>query len=191
MSRARIGRFRRDERGAASVEFVVVAMMLFTVIFILVESGVLMVRTVMLERGLDLAVRDVRLGRLEEGDHAGLKRRICDGAFLLFADCESSISVETIAFRNTSSFLTGGGDFVGGGENFVAVECRDRREETVPPPSRFDLGGPSSIMLVRTCLAVDPFFPGFALGESLVRNRGTADGGYAIVKTTAFMREPR
>lgn len=183
-------RFGRNERGGASLEFVVVALGLFTMLFTMVEAGVLMMRSVMLERGLDLAVRDVRLGLIAEDDHARFKTRVCDGAFLI-GDCENSITVEMRAFLDVARFLDEGDAFVGGGAALTRPECRDRREEDVPPPSTFDVGGPGSIMLVRSCLVVDPFFPGLGLGASLIENSDAADGGYAIFKTAAFMREPK
>jgi Flp pilus assembly pilin Flp len=179
--------FRRDERGAATVEFVIVALGLFAMLFTMFESGALMMRSVMLERGLDLGVRDIRLGRIAENDMASLKTAICDSTFLL-GDCENALAVEVWGFEDVSDYLAGGG-------SLPAPQCRDRSLET-PRATRFDAIGPSEIALVRACFSVDPFFPGLGLGASLVRTRDSlygesdADPGYAIVKTAAFMREP-
>lgn len=174
-----VDKLRRDDRGGASVEFVVVAVMLFTILFTMFESGVLMARSVMLERGLNIGVRDIRIGAIGPDDHNLLRERICDGAFLI-GDCENSINLEVVPFASAGAFV--------GGNPFVApTQCRDR---SVPPPEtnpNFNAGNPNAIMFVRACLVVDPFFPGLGLGASMTKD---ATGGYAIVKQTVFMREP-
>ncbi|MGF1551648.1 MAG: TadE/TadG family type IV pilus assembly protein [Paracoccaceae bacterium] len=183
-----LARLRREEDGGPTIEFLVVAMALFGLLFFMLESGLFMVRSVMLERGLDIAVREVRLGRIGVDDETALKRSVCDGAFLI-GDCVASINIEMhpVAGNDPSS---GVGAFLKDVDALPAAQCRDANNAP-PAPNVFNAGGPHSIVLVRACLLVDPLFPGTGLGAGLIE-RSDRDGSvYALVKTTAFMREPR
>lgn len=165
--------FWNDTDGNASMEFVVLSLVIFYFVFSLVEAGVLMTRTVMLERGVNIAVRDLRLGITANPDHDTIKAEICKAAYLL-KNCESSLLLELTPLDISGNFPTG------------QANCVDRTEE-VTPVINFDPGGRSEIMFVRACLVVDPLFPGMGLGAKLPKDKS---GGYAIVVQSAFVNEP-
>jgi hypothetical protein len=169
----RLASFWSDTSGNATMEFVVLFPFLIYMLFSIAEAGVLMTRTVMLDRGLDLAVRDLRLGLTSGVTHDIIKQQICAGAFLL-SGCEEAVLLELSPLPDLTSFPAG------------AANCVDRTE-TVEPIITFTPGGRSEIMFVRTCLIVDPVFPGTGLGAMLPVD---ASGGYAIVVQSAFMNEP-
>ena len=62
-------RFLRDERATASVEFVMIAPLYLAAVFSVFEAGWLMTKNMMLERGLDQTVRDIRIGRTNNMSH--------------------------------------------------------------------------------------------------------------------------
>jgi hypothetical protein len=128
----------------------------------------------MLDRGLDMAVRDVRLGRMENVDVASLKASVCEYAIYVDA-CEENI---TIALEPVQA------------PNFVApasyAQCIDRSAE-VQPATVFTDGGENELMLVRACVQVDPIFPTTWLGAQLQPFEGA---GVAMVSTAAFVNEP-
>ena len=85
--------FRRSEEGSATVEFVLVFpmfMVLFTSAF---EAGLMMTRHVMLERGLDMAVREVRLNTGAAPSPDQFKEMICEGAGII-PDCMNNLKLE-------------------------------------------------------------------------------------------------
>ena len=166
--------FRADERGAASIEFVIVFPFLVFFLFALGEIGTLMARQVMLERGVDLAVRDIRLGRPGLTAET-VKAKICEEAFLL------SSCLEVLRLQLTP-LDEDGLNFPNG-----PVQCIDRALE-IQPPDEFDPGSNEEIVVMRACLLADPIFPGAATVAMLPRYDAT--GAYAIVVTTAFMNEP-
>lgn len=165
--------FLRDETGNATIEFVVLFPWLMFMFLSLGELGTLMGRAVMLDRGLNIAIRDVRLGLTPGITHDGLKQNICRHAFLL-TSCFDSVLLELLPVSNAGSIPEGN------------VNCIDRTEE-VEPVINFDPGARSEIMFVRACIIVDPIFPGVGFGASLPVDRS---GGYAIITQTAFMNEP-
>lgn len=176
---ARLARFRRDERGNATIEFVILFPLLMFILLSMGEAGAMMVRSVMLERGLDIAVRDLRLGLLTDHDgdgdhdHDDIKGLICDAAFLI-GDCEDSLLLEVTELNDPDGFPVG------------PANCVDRESEIAPVVS-FTPGERGQTMFVRACLIMDPVFPGSGLGALLPVDH---TGGYAIVSQSAFINEP-
>lgn len=192
--RHRFAAFLAQERGNATIEFTVLILPLIFIIFTIAELGVFMTRSVMISRGTDLAIRDVRLGTLPVGgtfdpdgdggqepvqdDGLPFKQRVCDGAFLI-TDCVTQLQVEVTELSDVSLF------------DSATVQCVDEPAKTTITPvsaASFDPGDPSEIMFVRVCLVVNPLFPGVGLGAQLATD--ALSGGYAIVAETAFMNEP-
>lgn len=171
--RSRVAAIAHDTGGNATLEFVVLAPFLFYMIFSIAEAGVLMTRTVMLDRGVDIAIRDLRLGLTPGITHDGLKQKICENAFLL-GGCNDGLLLELVTVAGAASFPAG------------ETNCIDRTG-TVDPTINFTPGARSEIMFVRACVIVDPIFPGIGLAAMLPSD---ASGGHAIVVQTAFMNEP-
>ncbi|WP_400086810.1 TadE/TadG family type IV pilus assembly protein [Yoonia sp. R78084] len=61
-----IQRFLKDDGGTASIEIVLVFPVFFGFFLMTYESGVYSSRQVMLEHGVDVTVRNVRIGRIDE-----------------------------------------------------------------------------------------------------------------------------
>jgi len=167
-------RFLSDRRGNATLEFVVLVFPLVYLIFTIVELGVYMTRSVMVQRGLDITMREVRLGLAPGMEPEDIKRSICDDAFLLVG-CEEALQLEVTPLDDV--------DLFGSSE----VNCQDRTDDDIEPVTTYDPGGASELMFVRACLVVNPIFPGVGLGAKLPTD---ASGGYAIVAETAFVNEP-
>lgn len=56
--------FLGDKAGAAAIEFALIAPMLLALIFSTLEAGWTMVQTIMLDRALDMTVRELRIGKI-------------------------------------------------------------------------------------------------------------------------------
>ena len=54
-------KFRRDDTGSAAVEFALMFSVFFFILVSSVELGLMTVRSALLERALDMVVRDIRL----------------------------------------------------------------------------------------------------------------------------------
>ena len=167
-------RFARCEDGTASMEFVIVFpafMILFVSAF---EVGISMTRHVMLERGLDMAVRAVRLGTADEIEYDELKTMICNGAGII-PDCMNSLKLEMdpIDPRNWTNIA-------------VDADCIDSEEE-INPVRTFNAGNDNELMILRACVLFKPMFPGTGIGFYLPRKSGDY---YALVSSSAFVMEP-
>ncbi len=168
--------FWRDDSANATVEFVLVAPMLFWLVFSVFEAGWLMTRQMMLERGLDLMVRDLRLGLYGANpSHDTLKANVCNYA-KVFKDCQNSVHLELAVLDRTTLGLA----------NTSEIGCVDRTG-AVSPVVNVNPGARSDIMFVRACMVVDPLLPGTGLGAQLTKD---PSGGFAMVAYGAFMNEP-
>lgn len=171
--------FLRCEDGNSTIEFVMfvpVFMILFLSSF---ELGMVMTRNVMLDHGLDVSVRDIRLGTLtvEEGEsyYQALRRSICENASII-PDCADNLKLEMqVVSPRAFAGLAAGADCV-------------NRDDPSAPVREFTGGGGNNLMLLRACALFDPFFPTSGLGAQLRDQQ--AGGAYALVSTSSFVVEP-
>lgn len=167
-------RFLREEDGSPTVEFVLIFpafMILFVSAF---DLGMYMTRHVMLERGLDMAVRTVRLNTALAPTHVQFKAMICNAAGIL-PECMTNLKLELIVLdpHNWSDVAT-------------VADCVDV-DEPFAPPRAYQTGTPNQIMAVRACVLAKPMFPATGLSVFIPRNSGDF---YALVSTSAFVMEP-
>jgi len=168
-----LARFWAREDGNATVEFVLVFPLLITIIFSMVEAGWLTTRQMMLERGLDIAARDLRLGRAPGLSHDGLKDLVCDHARVLM-NCRRDLILEVVEMDVNAAYPQN------------QPNCIDRTGR-IAPKITFDAGGRGDIMFVRACMIIDPIMPGLGLGLMLPKDDS---GGFQMSTFTAFMNEP-
>jgi TadE-like protein len=176
--------FWSDERGTASIEFVLIIPLVLVLFMASVESSLYMARHVMLERSVDIVVRDIRLGRLDGLKHSQLKELICSTAALVntVKQCVDSMSIWMQPI-NTANFA------------MVAPprKCVDRSQPinplVEPGDTEFKFGTDNEIMLMSICLKEEPMFPTTVVGAGLIKN-GEGDGNYALLTTTVFVNEP-
>ncbi|MCR8723678.1 TadE/TadG family type IV pilus assembly protein [Frigidibacter sp. ROC022] len=167
-------RLARREDGTATIEFVI----LFPIFMILavtgVEMGVLTLRQVMLERGVDITVRALRVGSMTDPTFESVRDAICANS-LIIPDCAETLHLELTPI-STDNFTV----------PETAVTCVDRTHE-VEPIVNFTQGQRNAFMLLRACAVFDPMFPTYGLGPDLPTD---ASGGYRIIASTSFVNEP-
>lgn len=164
------------ERGAATIEFVIIFPVLFAVFASTLELGLYLTRQVMLDRAVDMTVRAIRLTSDRNViTHDSVKKMICDNIGIV-RNCTDAVRVRLDVIDTTTwQFPT------------TPVTCVDRREK-IQPVITLTPGQPGDIMLMSVCMVVDPIFPGATLGLRLEQD---ASGGVAIFSRTAFVNEPR
>lgn len=168
--------FRRAETASATLEFALMLPMMMLLFFSTIELGILLTRRVMLERGVDLAVRQVRIGAMDPVTHEDLVAAICAGAGII-PDCRNQLKLEMVR-RDVRAWR--GFD--------QSADCIDRADDEAQPPRNFEPGMQNELIVLRACSLFDPFFPTTGLGASLPRQSG---GAYAIVAMTSYVVEPR
>lgn len=168
-------RFRRED-GTATVEFVLIFPLFISVFLASFETGLLMVRQTMLERALDIVVRDLRLGQFPNPSHDTIRDAICDAAVVL-PECKKSLKVSLDRVDMATWTLP-----------TDQVVCRDRASN-VDPVTRLDPAAlaPREFMLVRICVRADAIFPSTGIAANLDKD---GQGGYRLVAASGFVNEP-
>lgn len=140
-----------------------------------VEAGLVALQKAMLERSLDLTVRDLRIGILAKPTHVDLKASICSNV-LFIPNCRNALLLELQTVPRTTWAMPANG-----------THCVDLSKD-VQPVTTFLPGLQNEIVVIRACVKIRPFFPGTAPGLHLPTD---AAGMYALVGTSAFVNEPR
>jgi len=166
-------RFVRSNRGAAAVEFALVAPMLFALIFSTLEAGWLMTQSVMLDHAVDRSVRQIRIGTLAGATVAQFRATVCAAAVVL-GNCESTLAIELIP-------ITTAGDLPVDGARCV------NRASPIAPVLRHNPGARSQTVFVRACFVTDPLTPFLGLA---LRMPTDDTGAFRIISTSAFANEP-
>jgi len=167
-------RISGDESGTATLEFVIIVPVFLTIFMSAFEAGLLMTRQVMLERGMDMSIRNLRLGSWTDPTHDMLKTEICRIAAII-PDCMDTVMLELRPISTTTW-------------NFLSADATCvERDEPIQPVTEFNVGIENEMMLVRACAIFDPIFPMTGLGLNLPTDSG---GAYALIASSAFVNEP-
>ncbi|WP_413711648.1 TadE/TadG family type IV pilus assembly protein [Rhizobium sp. Rhizsp82] len=163
----------RDRSGATAVEFALIAPLFFAIIFSTFEAGWMVIEATMLDRAVDLAIRDIRVGATAAAKTQDqIKAAVCNQAIML-PGCASSIVVEMT-------------DISSGALPSSNTPCVDRGSN-VSPVVAFSPGQRGSIMYVRACFTTDPITPLLGLALSMPKD---GKGGYFLSSSSAFVNEP-
>lgn len=174
--RACLERYAKADSGSVTIDFAIVLPVFLLIMLSSFEAGYTMIRMVMLERALDMTVRDLRIGSMGlTPNHGQVKTQLCAHSSL-FPDCERDVKLEmrVIDRVNWSGFTT-------------LATCVDRTTE-IQPALTFVQGGSNEIVTIRACAVFDPFFPTTRWG---LRMPLDASGAYQIASMSAFVNEPR
>jgi len=171
-------RLRDEENGSATIEFVILFPLIMFMFLTGFEAGYYMVRNVLLEHALDVAVRDVRLSKGQVPNFADVKSRICEEA-LIMPDCLQNLQVEMRSIpREPGSIVAMQGP----------SRCIDLDSTSDPSSGTvYITGQQNETMVVRVCALAQPMFPTTQLSLGMAKD---GHGNYAIVATTAFVNEP-
>jgi Flp pilus assembly protein TadG len=105
MARAR--RFGRDERGVTAIEFGVLAIPFFVMIFAILETAMLFFASQVLDSAVEDASRRIRTGQAQaaEWNLNNFRAELCDYTFNLFGDC-SGIQIKVSVIGSFASAST-------------------------------------------------------------------------------------
>lgn len=186
--------FMNDDDGTASIEFVFIIPIIMTIFMASFEASLFMNRYVMMERSVDIVVRNIRLGVYTVLDpdtntyssisHEELKLEICESGMMVnsVATCIKAMRIWMQPISTVDFQMLAPPKF-----------CSDRREDITPLPepgaTEFGFGEGKDIMLMRICLKEEPMFPTTLIGAGMIKDE--LDGNYSLVTTTVFVNEPR
>lgn len=172
---ATLRRFWRAEDGNATIEFAITFPAVITIMLSGLELGFVTLQHAMLERAMDMTVREIRLGTGTAPQHDQIKDMICARAAFI-NNCSSSLRLEMIQV-DPRAWTTIDPN----------PDCTDKSEE-VQPVRNFVNGQENALMILRACAKINPVFPTTGLGKNMAKD---SYGQYALTSTTVFVQEPR
>ena len=133
--------FARDRRGSAAVEFALVAMPFFYMLFATMETAMIYIAQSSLDFAVTSAQRQIRTGQAQRAGRtaAEMKNMVCAKMQLLMrADCTNALWLDVDSFPS----LTG-----------LNLQAPIKNGEIDPAQINYNPGGPDSIVLVRAYYA--------------------------------------
>ena len=182
LQRARrfLARFGSARRGATAVEFAFVALPFLTLLFAVLELGMVFLVSTTLQNAADAAGRQIRTGELQNsgGTRATFKNAICADMAWLGSDCANNLTVDVRTYANFDSMMTtdASGNRVMAGPTVT---------NGVVQEGLWEPGGAEDIVLVRAYYSWTLFTP---LLNSGLKNLG--NNKRLISTTVAFRNEP-
>lgn len=173
--RRALSRLFRREDGSATVEFVIIFPLMFSIFLASIDAGFTMIRQAMLDRAVDIAIRQVRIGNIRNDGSDRLSDLICANSILL-PNCTANIAVEMQRIQPGS---TAGLD--------APFRCI-RAEDEVRPALSFTTGAQNDLMIVRVCVSSNPLIRMTGYLTAMPIN---AQGNYQLTARAVFVNEPR
>jgi Flp pilus assembly protein TadG len=168
------GRFTRSRRGAAAVEFALVSIPFFALLFGIIEIGLIYFIATTLEAATNEAARQIRTGQLQSqgtpATQASFKTLVCNQMSWLGSNCTANLAIQVQTF---SSFQT------------ITQPSPISNGQIDQTKLAFDMGGPGDIVLVQA------FYQWTVLVPALDRIGTPLSGGKMLLTSTSvFRNEP-
>ncbi|MFM2422980.1 MAG: hypothetical protein RL291_1510 [Pseudomonadota bacterium] len=182
-------RFMRDESGTTAVEFAMIALPFFSMVFGIIASGLLFFVVSSVERGVWDGSRDLRTGLLQNGGgqynglnpsqlKAKFKEHVCNRMpAMIKADCGSNMRVIVQSYGNASSIS--------------APSCTQTAPDgttSMPPDTgtQFNAGDQNEVVMVTGCYewTYAKMLPIFQISNRL------SNGSYVVQGSATFVTEP-
>jgi hypothetical protein len=169
--RRTFGRFIRDVRGSAALEFGFIAPPFFMILFSMFEVGLTFTADAVLQNAVNETARMIRTGQVQSGGVSQIMFRqlVCDNINVLL-NCDERLQIDVRKFTafNAASFT-----------NPLDANGNFRTDYKYEP------GVPCDVILVRAFYRWDPVTPG--LGDFMSNMGG---GGRLLQGTAAIRNEP-
>ncbi len=164
--------FVEARKGAAAVEFALIAFPLFFLIFGLIEISLLFIMSSTLDYGMAEASRKIRTGQLQTlggVDSDTFKAEVCGNMFDLM-DCGDKMRIDVRVFASWNDT-----------DESLPLDDEGEMEETLP----FAMGGPNDIVMVRVFYEWSLITP--VMSAELANMNG---GKHMLTSTMVFRNEP-
>lgn len=171
------GRFRRNQRGSAAVEFALVAPLFFALLFAIIETGMVFFASQSLETAVQDSARMILTGQAQTANLTKItfkKNVVCAHVNVLF-DCANGIYVDVQSFKSTAS---------SGGFQQVTISDPITNGQFVDN-TQYNPGGPDDVVVVRLFYQWPLFVTG--LGYNIANVGGSKR---LLSATAAFKNEP-
>jgi Flp pilus assembly protein TadG len=165
------GRFRRAKKGSAAVEFAMLAIPFFLLLYAVIDTSLVYFATQTLENGVSTAARQIRTGQAQAANMTQQQFRtmICNQITMLLA-CDAHLGIDVRKFTSFGN---------------VAVPAALDANGNLTGNYQFNMGAAGDIVVVRAFYAWPVLTPNF--GQSLVN---MSNNSRLLTAAMAFKNEP-
>lgn len=183
----RLQSFRRAQDGVAALEFALIALPFFALLFAILEVALLFMVSTTLENSMGTSARTIRTGELQTGNAARpqpktnaelageFKSQICGNLGWLQAQCGNALFVDVRTYTQFSQT----------GSATDPVRVSGGRSQFDPTQTTFVPGGPRDIVLVRAFYRWPIVSP--LLTPAMVE---MGDNEHVVTAVSVFRNEP-
>jgi Flp pilus assembly protein TadG len=166
-----LSRFRRNQKGATAIEFAIVALPFFTMLFAIIEHSMLYFGTQALDNAMMQTSRLIRTGQAQSQglSQAEFRDLVCAEINFLMS-CDDRLAIDVRVFNNF---------------NGVDPESPLNEEGEFADDLQFDPGNSGEIVLVRIFYSWPLLTPFFSDGLATM-----GDGNRMLQASAAFRNEP-
>jgi len=174
--RAKLDAWAEDKRGTAAIEFAMIALPFFLLLFGLFEVCAVFIMSSILEHGINEASRDIRTGNLQENGFGAVafKNAVCGELFGML-QCDGKLRIDVQTFS----------DFASGSAANLTDDPIDGSGEFDDSGFDFKPGDANEIVVVRAFYEWKLFTP--VLSNAL---SNMSDNRLLLRSTVAFRNEP-
>lgn len=170
--------FVKNKKGAAAVEFALLAPMFFALTFSILEAGWFFFVNSAVEQANANAARLIRTGQAQNSSLSkdAFYDEICD-VMKAIGSCDEKLTIDVTAYPTFAALAA----------DLSAPVCRDRDDPSIAG-AQFDVsdyGAQRQIVRVRVCYLYKPITP--ALGLNLAK---TTHGDRQLISVSIFRNEP-
>lgn len=185
-----LSRLRRNQDGVTAVEVLVALPVILALMIFSYELGLALVRHTLLERATDVVVRDVRIGKIKAGDYDTIRDNICRHAKII-PDCENRLKLEVKVTDPYSAWS--GMDQALDCARLSEVQVEGATKVVADPGQarRFDIAWGNQLVLLRSCVSVQPFSATGVLARAMTADDSTDQPmAYNLTSVTSYVMEP-
>jgi Flp pilus assembly pilin Flp len=167
----------KDDRGAAAVEFALVAPVFFLVLGAVVETGLMLFTEYVLQSSVQEAARMVRTGQAQNATMgaAAFKDEICGMAGIVL-DCDADVTVYVRAETNFTTLKDLVPSYLSVGSSYDAT----------PEETSYDCGAPSEAVAIIATFDWDFVMPGMTAYGNIDGDSKRRLAGFAMFQNEPF-----
>lgn len=177
-------RFRRSSDGSAAIEFALLALPFFVLIFATIEAFIAFAGEQLLENAVDTMARQVRTGQAKNFDEEEFRTKFCAEISLMISCAEEEDPDDQKLYLDVREFAS-----FAAIPNYIPKQSNEQFSDLDSSDFAYSPGGPESINIVRAYYRwevmtdlVRPFITN-------IRKDGEIPRDYLMVATAAFRNE--
>jgi len=166
-----LARFRRGRDGAVALEFAIVSIPFFALMFAIIETALMFFVSQILDTAVTKASRQIRTGQAQQAkmDAGAFKTEVCK-SMLGLVDCRANLYVDVKTYASFGSYSP---------TSPIDPATKEMKPTTYTP------GGSGSIVVVRAFYAWPTYFTPLSANATKL-----ADGRRLLGAVVAFRNEP-